>query len=75
MKVNRTYSMDYDLVIQLARKVNQSKEVCVAVRKHLNGQDDFILRDIPMTDLMRHIIARSQCPVHIRAAIAHWLEL
>lgn len=58
MKVNRTYSMDYDLVIQLAKKVNQSQEVCKALRKHLNGQDDFSLADVPTMQLLASLQAR-----------------
>ena len=58
MKVNRTYSMDYDLVIQLAKKINQSKEVCVAVRKHLNGAEDFSLRDVPVMQLLATLQSR-----------------
>jgi hypothetical protein len=58
MKVNRTYSMDYDLVIQLARKQNQSKEVCVAVRKHLKGEDDFSLGDVPIMQLLATLQSR-----------------
>ena len=58
MKVNRTYSMDYDLVIKLAKKVNQSKEVCIAVRKHLDGQDDFSLRDVPVMQLLATLQSR-----------------
>ena len=58
MKVNRTYSMDYDLVIALARKSNQSLEVCKALRKHLNGQDEFSLADIPIKQLLASLQAR-----------------
>ena len=58
MKVNRTYSMDYDLVIQLAKKVNQSQEVCRAVRKHLNGSEDFSLADIPILQLLGALQSR-----------------
>ena len=58
MKVNRTYSMDYDLVIQLAKKQNQSREVCRAVRKHLNGQDDFSLADVPILQLLGALQSR-----------------
>ena len=50
--------MDYDLVIQLAKKVNQSREVCAAVRKHLNGQDDFSLADVPIRQLLASLQAR-----------------
>ena len=58
MKVNRTYSMDMDLVIQLAKKHNQSREVCAAVRKHLNGQADFSLADVPIRQLLASLQAR-----------------
>ena len=58
MKVNRTYSMDYDLVIKLAKKHNQSLEVCKALRKHLDGQDDFSLADIPVRQLLASLQAR-----------------
>ena len=58
MKVNRTYSMDYDLVIQLAKKSNQSQEVCRAVRKHLNGADEFSLGDIPTMQLLASLQSR-----------------
>lgn len=58
MKVNRTYSMDYDLVIQLAKKSNQSQEVCRAVRKHLNGSADFSLADVPIMQLLGALQAR-----------------
>ena len=58
MKVNRTYSMDYDLVIQLAKKQNQSREVCRAVRKHLNGSDEFSLGDIPTMQLLASLQSR-----------------
>ena len=75
MKVNRTYSMDYDLVIQLAKKANQSQEVCKAVRKHLNGRDNFALRDVSFEELARAVMSRAQCPQHIREAILHFLEL
>jgi hypothetical protein len=50
--------MDYDLVIQLAKKQNQSREVCRAVRKHLNGSDDFSLGDIPTLQLLASLQSR-----------------
>ena len=52
MKVNRTYSMDLSLVMELAKKKNQSLEVCKAVRKHLNDGDEFDLRDIETIQLL-----------------------
>ena len=39
MKINRTFSIDYDLAVELRRKVNQSDIVCRAVRKYLSNSD------------------------------------
>lgn len=58
MKVNRTYSMDYDLVIKLAKKHNQSLEVCKAVRKHLDGMDKIQLTDFTDRQLISALQSR-----------------
>ena len=58
MKVNRTYSMDLDLVLELGKKRNQSLEVCKAVRKHLNGGDEFSLGDVPTLQLLASLQSR-----------------
>lgn len=58
MKVNRTYSMDYDLVIALAKKANQSKEVCRAVRKHLDGNDVVTPADFTTRQLLASLQSR-----------------
>ena len=60
MKVNRTYSMDYDLVIKLAKKQNQSLEVCKAVRKHLDGIDKVSLEDFTDRQLIAALQSRFQ---------------
>ena len=39
MKINRTFSIDYDLVVDLRKKHNQSDIVCRAVRKYLSKGD------------------------------------
>ncbi len=58
MKVNRTYSMDYDLVIQLGKKTNQSQEVCKALRKHLTGQENTTLSEFSTMALLASLQAR-----------------
>ena len=55
MKVNRTYSMDYDLVIALAKKQNQSFEVCRAVRRHLFKHDDVLLCDATVDEILSQL--------------------
>ena len=58
MKVNRTYSMDYDLVIQLAKRVNQSETVCKAVRKYLEEKANFSLRDVSTKKVYAVLLGR-----------------
>lgn len=58
MKVARTYTIDYDLVVRLARKQNQSKEVCKAIRKHLDGENNFELNDVPTRALLASLQSR-----------------
>ena len=58
MKVNRTYSMDYDLVIQLGRKTNQSKTVCKAVRKYLDEKKEITPADFTTRQLLAALQSR-----------------
>jgi hypothetical protein len=69
MKVNRTYSMDYDLVLQLAKKHNQSALVCRAVRKYIHDSDDFNVRDIPTRQLYAVLLSRGNVPQHLRVQL------
>ncbi len=39
MKINRTFSIDYELVVELKKKHNQSDTVNRAVRKYLDDSD------------------------------------
>ena len=39
MRINRTFSIDYELVIELKKKVNQSEIVNRAVRKYLDDSN------------------------------------
>jgi|SaaInlStandDraft_1057018.scaffolds.fasta_scaffold56331_2 hypothetical protein len=39
MRINRTFSIDYELVLALKKKVNQSETVNRAVRKYLDNSD------------------------------------
>ena len=55
MKVNRTYSMDLDLVQALAKKKNQSFEVCRAVRQHLFKADDILLCDASIDEILSQL--------------------
>ncbi len=39
MRINRTFSIDYELVVELKKKHNQSETVNRAVRKYLDDSD------------------------------------
>ncbi len=73
MKVNRTYSMDYDLVTKLAKKHNQSKVVCNAVRQWLDEESQFDLRNVDTRRLMAALYSRDDIPKMIKAGIEAWL--
>ena len=59
MKVNRTYSIDVDLVQALRSKRNQSNTVGRALRLYLAGEDEFSIGDVPLTELMSAVAART----------------
>lgn len=39
MRINRTFSIDYELARELRKKVNQSETVCRALRKYLDNSE------------------------------------
>lgn len=68
MKVNRTYSMDYDLVVKLAKKLNQSREVCRAVRKHLENRSSS-LEDYETKVVLNALLHRKDISAQLKAVI------
>jgi len=69
MKINRTFSIDYDLAKKLRNKPNQSLIVCKAVRKYLAGDTQFTTTDIPTSILLELVLGRKDCPPEIAALI------
>ena len=68
MKVARTFTIDYDLVTKLARKQNQSKEVCRALRKHLdNGTRS--LTDYDTKPILNALLNRKDISAQLKAVI------
>ncbi len=51
MRINRTFSIPYDLAQDLKKKHNQSETVTRALRKYLDG-DAVDVRDIPTKQLL-----------------------
>ena len=71
MKINRTFSIDYDLAQKLRNKPNQSKLVCKAVRRYLAGAEQYTTTDIPTDVLLELVQGRKDCPPAIQALIWH----
>jgi hypothetical protein len=69
MKINRTFSIDYDLAQKLKRKPNQSRIVVKAVRRFLANESQYSILDIPTRNLMAAITAREDCPRHIKVML------
>ena len=73
MKINRTFSIDYDLAQKLRNKPNQSRIVCKAVRRFLANQEQYTYSDLPTTRLLSEIRMRDDCPNHIKVLIDDYL--
>jgi hypothetical protein len=73
MKINRTFSLDYDLAKKLRNKPNQSRIVCKAVRRFLANQDQYTYADIPSQRLMMELRMRDDVPNYIKVILAEYL--
>lgn len=73
MKINRTFSIDYDLAQKLRNKPNQSRIVCKAVRRFLANQDQYTYSDIKSERLMMELKMRDDVPNHIKVLITEYL--
>ena len=74
MRITRAYTITPEIKRILDTKVNKSEYVCRAVRKLHNQEDNFTLLDIETDELLRTLIRRAGCPVHIRAVILDYLD-
>ncbi len=74
MKINRTFSIDYDLAQKLRNKPNQSRIVCKAVRRFLANQDQYTYSDLPTTRLLSELRMRADCPNSIKVLIQDYLH-
>jgi hypothetical protein len=69
MRITRAYTITPEIKRILDTKVNKSDYVCRAVRKLHLLEDEFVLRDLELEDIMRHLIARAGTPYHIKTAL------
>lgn len=73
VKINRTFSLDYDLAKKLRNKPNQSRIVCKAVRRYLANQEQYTYSDIRTESLMMELKMRKEVPNHIKVLLTEYL--
>lgn len=73
MKINRTFSIDYDLAQKLRNKPNQSKLVCKAVRRFLNNVNQLDERDLSTMRLLLELSQRADIPNSIKLLVKDYL--
>jgi len=72
MKINRTFSIDYELAKKLRNKPNQSQIVCKAVRRYLHNLKELDERDLPTNRLMYELKQRDDVPNSIKLLITDY---
>lgn len=73
MKINRTFSIDYDLAKKLRNKPNQSSLVCKAVRRYLNNITELDERDLSTMRLLLELAQRADVPNSIKLLVKDYL--
>lgn len=73
MKSLKTFNLDIDVIRIVKQKQNQSQYVCKAIRRMHNQEDDFQMFDIETDVLLRTLLSRAGCPIHIKAVIRDYL--
>lgn len=75
MKIARTFTIDYHLYQELRKKPNQSRIVESSIRRHLNGDNDFDIKDVSTMRLYAVLLAREDVPKHLQLLIREELHL
>ena len=67
MKINRTYSIDHWIAVELQKKSNQSRFVNDAIRAKLESSNGSIgVGEAPVRQLMAALTAREDCDPFIK---------
>lgn len=75
MKMNKTFSIDVDLIHAIRKKRNQSQTVCRALRVYLGDEDrDFdVLKNSSSRILATHLSNREDVDSTLRQLLKNWL--
>jgi len=76
MKMNKTFSLDIELIRQLrSKKWNQSEEVCKALRVHLSPDKEYeLLSQISTRNLVIHLKNRDDMDQTLRNLMDMWIR-
>ena len=70
----KTFNLRRSTIAIVRKKQNQSEFVDRAINRLHNQMDDFMLRDVSSDEILRHLLSRGGCPIHIKAVIREYLE-
>jgi len=73
VKIARTFTIDYNLAVELQKKPNQSRIVERSIRRYLAADEDYSLDEIPTRQLMAALQQRDDCVQHIKVIL--WDQL
>ena len=69
MKINRTYSIDHWIAVELQKKPNQSRFVNDAIKTKLDGSQRNSIKSASAEVLMWHLEEHKDCPAFVKRAI------
>ena len=69
MKINRTFSIDYQIARELKEKHNQSAIVEAAVKRYLQADEDFSIGEVSSQRLMSVLYYRKDTPEILKAVL------
>lgn len=73
MKIARTFTIDYNLAVELQKKPNQSRIVERSIKRYLAADEDYSLSEISTKQLMAALYARDDCNEQIQVLLHHLL--
>jgi hypothetical protein len=59
MKIARTFTIDYNLAVELQKRPNQSQVVCKALRNYLDYDGNLFLKDASTIRLVKELSIRN----------------
>lgn len=75
MKINRTFSIDYQIAKELKEKKNQSAIVEAAVLRYLQADEDFSIGEVSSQRLMSVLYYRNDTPAVLKAVLKVYLHI